>query len=263
MRGGGKHLFNLESVKELYKSNGAEFLDDFYINQAYKHKYRCSCGREAVGTVATFRKGSRCARCGEEKRTKHKLKGFKWLSDLYEGEGCTLLETEYKGVYHKYKYICSCGNAGETDPTSFRSGARCRECYLNKISGENNYNWNPNKSKEERIQERKTAEYSRWRRGVFESDDYTCQDCGERGGKLNAHHIVPFSVDESLSLEPSNGVTLCEECHKQIHSAEGIPLKSMEERTYAAYMQRDTVSPELEIDYDYETGDVCYNTIFS
>ena len=39
MSGGGKHLFNLESVKELYKSNGAEFLDDFYVNQAYKHNY--------------------------------------------------------------------------------------------------------------------------------------------------------------------------------------------------------------------------------
>lgn len=74
------------------------------------------------------------------------------------------------------------------------------------------------------------SKYSEWREGVFRRDNYTCVICGDnRGGNLNADHIVPFSVilsknninkledsfecKELWSLE--NGRTLCIECHKK------------------------------------------------
>lgn len=60
----------------------------------------------------------------------------------------------------------------------------------------------------------KTAD---WRKSVYERDDYTCQKCGKRGGVLNAHHIIPFSIDKSLRFEVSNGITLCAKCHKKEH----------------------------------------------
>jgi hypothetical protein len=56
-----------------------------------------------------------------------------------------------------------------------------------------------------------------WRKSVYERDNYTCQKCGKRGGKLNAHHIIPFSIDKSLRFEVSNGITLCAKCHKKEH----------------------------------------------
>lgn len=56
-----------------------------------------------------------------------------------------------------------------------------------------------------------------WRTSVFERDNYTCKKCGKVGNKLNAHHIIPFSRDESLRFELSNGVTLCLKCHKKEH----------------------------------------------
>jgi len=42
--------------------------------------------------------------------------------------------------------------------------------------------------------------------------------CGQYGGKLNAHHIKAFRTNRDLRLEISNGITLCNSCHKKYHS---------------------------------------------
>lgn len=61
-----------------------------------------------------------------------------------------------------------------------------------------------------------TIDYTIWRRSVFERDNYTCQECGKKGGTLNADHIKPFILYPELRLEVSNGRTLCVNCHKAI-----------------------------------------------
>jgi hypothetical protein len=62
---------------------------------------------------------------------------------------------------------------------------------------------------------RQSAEYRLWRRAVFERDDYVCQICGQRGGRLHPDHIKRFSHFPELRFDVSNGRTLCEPCHKQ------------------------------------------------
>lgn len=64
---------------------------------------------------------------------------------------------------------------------------------------------------------RSSSDYARWRTAVYERDEYTCQKCGQVGGKLNAHHIKHFAKFPDLRLEVSNGQTLCEVCHKNLH----------------------------------------------
>lgn len=54
-----------------------------------------------------------------------------------------------------------------------------------------------------------------WRTAVFKRDDYTCQLCNARGGRLQADHIKPFKEFPELRHDLANGRTLCIECHKK------------------------------------------------
>lgn len=67
---------------------------------------------------------------------------------------------------------------------------------------------------------RQTPEYKIWRKKVFERDNYTCRCCSQYGGDLEAHHIAHFAVHESLRFDVNNGLTLCVECHKEMHKQE-------------------------------------------
>ncbi len=65
---------------------------------------------------------------------------------------------------------------------------------------------------------RGSNEYKKWRKAVFERDDYTCQECNARGVELNADHIKEFAYYPELRFELSNGRTLCVPCHKKTES---------------------------------------------
>lgn len=62
---------------------------------------------------------------------------------------------------------------------------------------------------------RSRTELREWRTKVFERDNYTCQLCQQRGGKLNADHINAYSMFPELREDINNGRTLCEKCHKK------------------------------------------------
>jgi len=55
------------------------------------------------------------------------------------------------------------------------------------------------------------------RQMVFERDDYTCQECGQRGGSFHCHHITPINESPITSADIDNCITLCENCHKLKH----------------------------------------------
>ena len=112
--------------------------------------------------------------------------------------------------------------------------------------GKRNYNWTGRSGLYHYL--RTSSLNIEWRNKIFDKFNYRCVDCGDDiGGNLNAHHKKPFkqlilsflekynqfSIAEdyetlirlTYSYEPfwniENGVCLCEECHKKIHSKVG------------------------------------------
>lgn len=64
------------------------------------------------------------------------------------------------------------------------------------------------------------------RKAVYQRDNFTCQNCGRRGGpygnyELHAHHIVPKS--KGGTHRKSNLKTLCKQCHNSIHGNTSAP----------------------------------------
>ncbi len=120
------------------------------------------------------------------------------------------LSPHFKG----YKYCSDCGKQ-----LARRTAKKCRRCVKLKPTTLLH------------IQIRKVFEYREWRSDVFTRDDFTCQSCGQRGGKLNAHHIKLFlkilkenkikslkeAVDCSELWNLNNGTTLCLPCHNVAH----------------------------------------------
>lgn len=96
---------------------------------------------------------------------------------------------------------------------------------LNHNSGELSPNWQGGITPvHQKI--RGSKKYKEWRTSVFQRDNYTCVECGDKsGGNLNADHIKPFAYFSELRFELSNGRTLCVDCHRRTDTYGGRVLK--------------------------------------
>ncbi len=81
--------------------------------------------------------------------------------------------------------------------------------------------------------------YLNWRANIFKRDNYTCQNCFERGCKIEAHHIISFgkmieifninTLDKAKECkalwDEGNGITYCRGCHIMLDKNIGIGLQ--------------------------------------
>lgn len=133
----------------------------------------------------------------------------------------------YNKGFHKHGFkeceVCSKRypilSKREVGRTRFCSSV-CRGKYY---SGENHKDWKGGITTEsEKI--RKSNAYIVWRDAVRRINNYTCQECGVRGGNLHVHHIKPFSTHPEIRMAIDNGTTLCVKCHRKIHSKARLKL---------------------------------------
>lgn len=148
--------------------------------------------------------------------------------------------------------LCDCGREAVVQGRSMKDG-RIRSCgclssesraanaakaraSAPKRVGPANHNWNPELSDEDRHISRKTSDYASWRLGVLERDDFTCQACGQRGGRLEAHHLSSFRKDRDKRYSLENGATTCKPCHRAFHMEFGI--KNFTPEQFAEFSRR-------------------------
>lgn len=77
-------------------------------------------------------------------------------------------------------------------------------------------------------EDRNGWEYRRWRKAVYERDDFTCRDCGQRGRRLHAHHVKDWANHSELRYDVANGLTLCLPCHGKRHPFRLRSFEAME-----------------------------------
>ena len=88
--------------------------------------------------------------------------------------------------------------------------------------GELHPNYNHNMTDEERNEGRLQEGYKEWTQKVKENANYTCECCGQRGGKLHSHHKDGYKWCKERRIDITNGVCLCEKCHREFHSKYGV-----------------------------------------
>lgn len=115
----------------------------------------------------------------------------------------------------------------KTTPNGFTKGNRCPKCV--NFKGENSPCWNPNITQEEREKGRFIEGYKDFIKEVFKRDNYTCQCCNKHGGNLNAHHLNGYNWDKEHRTDVDNGITLCEECHREFHKIYGMGNNTKEQ----------------------------------
>lgn len=131
-------------------------------------------------------------------------------------------------------------DAGYTDRKSKKEDVDLRNrislSLIGKYVGENNPNYKG--YTDEKILAR--GLFKTLSKKVMRERDYTCEICGQRGGDLEVHHIIPFSeimndfflneYDGNIStlyeqltnhkpfMDENNLAVLCKDCHRKIHS---------------------------------------------
>ena len=98
-----------------------------------------------------------------------------------------------------------------------------------KMRGEISPFWKKEKTKEERLKDRKYNQYHEWRKNVYERDNYECRKCGVNNKTLNSHHIINYSDNKEKRLDINNGITLCKNCHSEFHKIYGRNNNTLEQ----------------------------------
>lgn len=223
----GRQSLTMDKVKIMLKdiNKNIEIISDNYVNN--HTKFLCKClvdSTEWMISWSNLRKGRGCPTCGSKRTGLSKRISEEDAINRYKNFNTNV---DISGLFYtngKSFFNCECKICGKKWTNSWGNlslGQGCWECHLANKFGENHPNWNPNLTDEQREELRDVGENVKWRNNIFENADYTCEICNVKGNRLNAHHKDGYHWCKERRFDVSNGVCLCNDCHKTFHSIYG------------------------------------------
>jgi len=144
---------------------------------------------------------------------------YEYVKNIIEVEtniGWKLVSKIYIKNNLNLEMLCDKGHPVNISFSNFVSGCRCKQCYLDSLKEIKRLK--PKVINLDTRTSRNIYGYNDWVYSVFERDNYTCQNCGEKKyGNLNAHHLDGYNWCIPRRIDVTNGVALCSECHKEFH----------------------------------------------
>ena len=226
-------------LTEKVKYRGRYILvDELSLNTAKKVWVMCpDCKmvREVYWRVLLKSKSHRCHSC----TNKLNRKGI----EIGKRFGNLIVIDSRRSGYSICK--CDCGEITEISNYNLRKGhtksCGCLKKYnfndIEHVSGSQHGNWKGGVTPEN-VSIRKSVKYRKWRKNVFERDNYICQICGQKGYKLRAHHINNFAEYKDERMEVDNGITLCANCHRKIHNQYGNKVNRSDEIPFQSTIRK-------------------------
>ena len=210
------------------------------INRIVVWECLCDCGTTTEVMTSSLTTGNTKS-CGCLK--------YDDLTGKRFGKLVVLNEAEKIGMPGKSRWrsrwncLCDCGKQTAVFSTALKSGnTKSCGCFnlaiLRSKVGNKNHNYNPNLTDKERLSHRYQLggnNVRKWSKQTMERDNYTCQICNQLRGNLNAHHLNGWNAFPEQRFDLDNGVTLCNDCHKDFHSQYGYGDNTREQfNEYAA-----------------------------
>lgn len=229
----------MRSIRKIEESTGINDLEDWlkteYINnkqsfrsiskELYGVKNRHSSVRQFINFYEIpVRRGSEAIKTqwvNNDKRRKQQAE----ITRVFMGLNKEVRDRVRKTQQTKeYKLKTSLAKLGNKNP-------------MYGVTGKEHPQWDPERTHEQRVKDRKLFFDKEWRLSVFEKDSYTCKACGfDKGGILVAHHLNGYHWDIDNRYNVDNGVTLCEPCHINFHGIYGYKNNTKEQ--FDEYMNR-------------------------
>lgn len=192
----------------------------------------CLCGKQVSVNAYRLRNGDTQS-CGcisienSQKRAKD-------ITGLRVGRLLVLRRLPSLNTKSRWECMCECGALVTLNYQHLKDAqVKSCGCYGKEVSakngkigaakhsGANSHLYNPSLTDEDRLRIRSVVELREWRQAVFVRDNYTCDLCGKRGGRLEAHHLNDWATYPLQRFLLKNGITLCKEHHKEFHHKMG------------------------------------------
>jgi len=179
----------------------------------------CTCGNTCLANARQLKRG-KLKSCGCLKRgSKRKER----IGEIHNRLTITSFSHSSKNRLSYYNCLCECGKSKIVSLSSLLTGkVKSCGCFKKKVDNnrrkENNPNWNPEITDEDRARGRNIEGYKEWSFEVKKRDNFTCQICKDKtSGNLVSHHLNNYKDFPLERTEVSNGICLCRNCHKSFH----------------------------------------------